>query len=311
MVIMSMLMAVTNEMPVELQNTEGAQVHVLEVRDVYPNPEQPREYFDDEEMQQLARSISAIGQRTPIDVQPIDNGKWVIVEGQRRWYAIGTLLDRQYINALVLPAMSDDAMFLSSVVANFCRQGHTPLETAKAMYRLRSMGMSIELVAYTLGKSESWVYKYLRLLELPPEVQELMSPERPDNKRLKLSIAVTLCEAKADPEFQIRMARKACVDGTTVQQAQHTIRALAVDKGVSLKRLESTPNKDFRVLAGFVKRLGKESSMYIDMPGRTLTSLLETRPPGEIEELVVSLQKAHGDLGALLEELQRIQGAKE
>src|SRR3989344_4622538 len=102
--------------------------------------DQPRTYFDGRDMSDLAASIEEIGQQTPIVVKAIaDDPKhdYELVDGERRWIACG-IVGVETMLAWIKNVSDTEEQFVSSVVGNFGRSGHTALEIAQAIDRIRN-----------------------------------------------------------------------------------------------------------------------------------------------------------------------------
>ncbi len=187
----------------------------IERRLIRPFADQPRKHFNAEELRNLAESIAEIGQRTPVCVRPISDDpshQFELIDGERRFQACG-LKNIPTMIAEVRTVASADDQFLQSVVPNFGRAGHTPLETARAIQRIKlsHFGPTSEYGAKVLEKlakifahSPAWVHQHLSLLKLDPRVQALMDPSRPDAKRLKFQVAIAL--ANLPPARQCSLA---------------------------------------------------------------------------------------------------------
>lgn len=181
---------------------------------IRPFPGQPREYFDQAALGDLARSIKAVGQQVPITVRAIENGgdkhDFELIDGQRRWLACG-IAKVPTLKALVCDIADIEDQFLAAVVSNFAREGHSLLETAKAIARLRKRPEIAALpkmeqasrIADIFGRSTGWVYQLESLLRLIPAAQELMSRALPDDRRLSLPPALLL--AQLPPEQQAKI----------------------------------------------------------------------------------------------------------
>lgn len=142
----------------------------IELDQIHPNPDQPRQYFDQEKLQELADSIREQGQIQPIMVRPNGDG-FVIVHGERRWRAC-QLAGLDTIRAEVREASADEAYTLS-VVENEQREDISPIETAQAIHRMmESQALTQEGVARRISKSRTWVAQKLRLLNLPDQVKQ-------------------------------------------------------------------------------------------------------------------------------------------
>ena len=159
--------------------------------------DQPRNFFDAKDMNDLAASIEEIGQQTPIVVKAVigdPKHKYELVDGERRWIACG-MAGVDTMLAWVRPIKDSDEQFVASVVGNFGRSSHTPLEISQAINRIRkskrmesfSPGEQIAKIAKIFARSEPWVYSHLALLRLHPEVQAMMSPTISEELLLTMS----------------------------------------------------------------------------------------------------------------------------
>ncbi len=138
---------------------------------VDPDPHQPRREFHLAGLKTLARSIEIAGQKVPVIVEPIRGGRYLLVDGERRWRACQLVKGMTTIRATVEPATENsDKRFESQVVANFCREGHTPAEIMLAVRRLHDAGRSMEQIGEMFGKSVMWVSSHSRLNHLHPDV---------------------------------------------------------------------------------------------------------------------------------------------
>ncbi|MEM7199898.1 MAG: ParB/RepB/Spo0J family partition protein [Planctomycetota bacterium] len=158
-----------------LSKTQATDEGVLqvEVSSLAPNPHQPRRHFDPEELASLARSIRATGILQPILVRPAGEG-YEIIAGERRWRAAQEAgLER--IPALVRE-VADEAVAVFGLVENLQRADLNAIEKALALRKIRDLAKaSQDEVARQVGLDRSTVTNFLRLLELPKEVQEFVS----------------------------------------------------------------------------------------------------------------------------------------
>ena len=145
-------------------------IETLPLREIEPDPGQPRKTFDDETLAELSASIAEHGLLQPIAVRPKPSGGYLIVAGERRWRA-SRMAGLSEIPAIVIEA--DDAKVRElALIENLQRQDLTPLEEAEG-YRslMEHSGMTQEEVAARLGKSRPVVANALRLLNLPKGVK--------------------------------------------------------------------------------------------------------------------------------------------
>ena len=149
----------------------------LNIADVYPNPDQPRKTFDDSSLAELADSISEHGGIMPVVVNKTENGKFMIIAGERRWRA-SRIAGKKTIPAIV-KNYTDKQIKEVSLIENLQREDLNPIEAALAMRQLmEDYGMTQENLAERLGKSRSTIANTLRLLQLSPEVIKMISDGR-------------------------------------------------------------------------------------------------------------------------------------
>lgn len=146
----------------------------LEIRLIRPNPFQPRERFDPDDLEDLRNSILNHGLLQPVVVRTARGG-YELVSGERRWRA-SRQAGLATIPAIVRPNVSDDDMLELAIVENVQRQDLNPIERAKSYQALiERLGLSQEGVAARVGLRRSSVTNHLRLLELPREIQEALA----------------------------------------------------------------------------------------------------------------------------------------
>ena len=138
---------------------------------IEPNPGQPRQDFDEEELQALSDSIAEHGIIQPLTVRELDNGYYQIIAGERRWRA-ARLANLSEVPVVVIEADDKKAMELA-LIENLQRQDLNPVEEALGYQSLmQDYGLTQEDAAKRVGKSRPAVANALRLLGLCPEVLE-------------------------------------------------------------------------------------------------------------------------------------------
>ncbi len=151
-------------------------VRDLAVDKIVANPFQPRHVFDQDALQDLAASIKENGVLQPVIVRhnPKDNAQYELLAGERRWRA-SQLAGMTEVPAIVRK-LDDDQMLQAAILENLQREDLTPLEEAQA-YRdmMDALKLTQEQVAKRLGKARSAVANFLRLLNLPDEVKDLLN----------------------------------------------------------------------------------------------------------------------------------------
>ena len=150
---------------------EQSAYRLLPIYKVEPNPDQPRQDFDEEELQALADSISEHGIIQPLTVRETASGYYQIIAGERRWRA-ARIANLSEVPVVVIEADDKKAMELA-LIENLQRQDLNPVEEALGYQSLiEEYGLTQEEAAKRVGKSRPAVANALRLLGLCPEVLE-------------------------------------------------------------------------------------------------------------------------------------------
>lgn len=185
----------------------------LPIYKVEPNPDQPRQDFDEEELQALADSIAVHGIIQPLTVREMPNGYYQIIAGERRWRA-ARMANLSDVPAVIIEADDKKAMELA-LIENLQRQDLNPLEEALGYQTLMNeYGLTQEEAAGRVGKSRPAVANALRLLGLCPEVQE-----RVRKGELSAGHARAILQLKSEKKQQ-EAAQKIVTLGLSVRQAE-------------------------------------------------------------------------------------------
>lgn len=150
------------------------ELRTIPIDAIVMNPEQPREVFDEEELEALARSIETVGVIHPPAVRPLPDGQYELVSGERRLRAC------QRLGMTEIPAViktgSQQFSAEAALIENIQRVDLNPIEVAKALKKLMDEYLlSHESLAGRIGKKRSTVANYLRLLTLPQIIQDSVS----------------------------------------------------------------------------------------------------------------------------------------
>jgi len=191
----------------------------IDTASIRPNPYQPRERFDEEQLNELTESIREVGILQPVLVRPVGD-QFELIAGERRWRAARRLgIGR-------MPALvreSDDVAALEqALVENVQRQDLNPLEEAAAYQQLiEDFGLTHEDVARRIGKSRSAISNGLRLMQLPPSIQALVV-----SGQLSAGHARALL-GTPDRAYQEALARRAATELLSVRDVEEAVRARA------------------------------------------------------------------------------------
>ena len=195
------------------ESVEKSPYQQLPIHKVEPNPNQPRHDFDEEELQNLADSITEHGVVQPLTVRETGNGYYQIIAGERRWRA-ARLAGLREVPAVIIEADDKKTMELA-LIENLQRQDLNPVEEAQGYQVLMDeYGMTQDETAKRVGKSRPAVANALRLMNLCPEVLELVR-----SGKLSAGHARAVLVLK-DAKLQQQAAQKICALGLSVRQAE-------------------------------------------------------------------------------------------
>ena len=136
-----------------------------------PNPYQTRRHIREESLNELAESIRVSGVVQPVVLRPIQNGRFQLVAGERRWLA-SKRAGKNTIPAMVRQISNEQAMEIT-IIENLQREDLNPIEQARAFERLsREFGLTQEQIASRTGKDRASVANFIRLLKLPTTIQD-------------------------------------------------------------------------------------------------------------------------------------------
>lgn len=275
-----------------LAPSEGNSGNVFEVpvKRVRPMKGQPREFFNPITLEHLARSIAAVGQLVPVLVCPATDDPehdWELCDGERRWRAI-QMVSIKTIRISVVKKTDVHHQFALSAIANFGRDGHTELETARALsYVVKELKWSVLQTAEAFGKSTAWVYQYLSVLKLDPEVQEFMSPKLPTRRRLALSKAMLL--VGRPPEHQKRLAKLFTERQMTLGQAKRYLEKEGGTQELTQRKPRGRPTDRYRVVKNSASNLLDQLDLLLALPQLQTEALLKEKSALEREALSTAL----------------------
>lgn len=233
---LSALMADVAEAETQVHsNGDGAERHVP-IEQVEPNPEQPRKRFGQDDLADLAASIKEKGVIQPLIVRVLDNGRYQIVAGERRWRA--AQMAQLHELPVVIRQFSDSEVLEVAIIENIQRADLNPMEEAMGYRQLMDrFAHTQEKVAEALGKSRSHIANLLRLLTLPDDVIDLV-------REGKLSAGHARALVPSDNASEL--AKKIVKEGLSVRATEALVKSAA--KGVAKSKNENIfnakPEKD-------------------------------------------------------------------
>lgn len=187
----------------------SAQVREISLNLIDPNPDQPRRAFDKEALEELAASIREVGLLQPILVMEKEE-RYQIIAGERRFRA-GMLAGLKTMPCLV-KQLPDRERSLAALIENLQREDLNPMEAAAAVRRLMDEGRyTQEQAAEMLGKSRPRIANLLRLLQLAPQVQEMLMQNLLTEGHARVLAGIR------SHETQLALARRAVAEGLSVR----------------------------------------------------------------------------------------------
>ena len=192
---------------------------MIQVDKIELNPFQPRGHFEVSELEELAGSIKSLGLIQPITVRSLGGDHYQIISGERRWRA-SKLAGLEEIPAYIRIA-DDQAMMEMALVENIQRTDLNALEIAVAYSRLlEEFNLTHEVVASRVGKNRSTITNYLRLLKLPPAIQQGLKEEK-----ISLGHAKVLAGLE-DRSMQLQLFQETLLGNLSVRNLEQRLNRL-------------------------------------------------------------------------------------
>jgi ParB-like partition proteins len=191
----------------------GPELRELDVTLIEPNPDQPRAKFDANSLDALAGSIGSVGVLQPLIVRPIDDGRYELVAGERRWRAAQKAgIDRV---PAVIRTSPEDERLQAALIENMVREDLNPVEEARACASLvDDLGISKEELARRVGRSRAAISNLIRLLDLPDLALSLLERGELTEGHGRAILQVT------DQDRRTKLAKQAAAEGWSVRDTE-------------------------------------------------------------------------------------------
>ena len=188
----------------------------IDIEKIKPNPYQPRDRFTEESLEELASSIENKGVLQPITVREVQYDNFELVTGERRWRAA------QKAGLATIPAIirdfKDDEMMEVALIENLQREDLNPIEEAYAYQKMiEEFDITQKEVAERVSKSRSAIANTLRLLNLPPSVQEIVSRET-------ISMGHARALLPLESKKQVELANKIVEEDLSVRKTEELVK---------------------------------------------------------------------------------------
>lgn len=210
--------------------TEGSSnLSEIDIAQIEPNPNQPRREFAPEALQELANSIRELGIIQPITLRKVNDHKFQIIAGERRWRA-SQLAGLEKIPAYIVD-VEDQGVMEMALVENIQREDLNAIEIALAYQHLaEATGMTQAKISERVGKSRAAVTNYMRLLKLPAQVQIALK-----NHEIEMGHARALLSIDS-PSEQIKVFKEVQQHQYSVRKVEELVQALKNGETVKVAR---------------------------------------------------------------------------
>lgn len=184
---------------------------------ISPNPDQPRTFFDEESLEELAQSINKIGLVQPVTLREEDDGTYQIIAGERRYRA--SLIAGLTSIPAYIKAADDDELMEMALVENIQREDLNSIEIALAYQNLiDSLSLTQEQLSERVGKKRATIANYLRLLKLPAEVQMGVKDKKIDMGHARALVTIS------DPVDQLKLYNQILEEELSVRGVEALVR---------------------------------------------------------------------------------------
>jgi ParB family chromosome partitioning protein len=228
-------------------NSELPEVQHLRVDAIVPNRYQPRQVFSSQELAELTASLKQSGLLQPILVRRKGDGIYELISGERRWRAAKEA-GIETIQAVIRNCGDEESVVLA-LVENLQRTDLNPMEMARSYHRIMNeFGLTQDIIAQRVSCERSSIANVVRLINLPPEVQQLI-----ESNQLSMGHAKVILGLPEQSE-QLRVAKLVVSNTLSVRETEQIIGPSPAAKKRGAKELRRTPWSD--VEERLQKRLG-------------------------------------------------------
>ena len=251
----------------EKDSTSIDKVMYININDIKPNDNQPRKHFNEEKIQELASSIIEHGIIQPLVLRKIDNERYEIVAGERRWRA-ARAAGLEKVPSIIRDFTDEENMVIA-IIENMQREDLNSIEEAEGLRQMiETYGFTQEEVSRSVSKSRPYITNALRLLKLPQNIQEKLA-----NGQISPGHGRALLAAK-DKQYQEKLCNRIINEGLSVRKTEELANNFKTKKTEKRKAI-----KDANVLQ--VERELKEiygTKVSISTKGKKGICLLYTSP---------------------------------
>lgn len=249
--------------PTRGEGKKDGTVTEIEISSIRVNEKQPRKFFSEEKLEELAASIKEHGIVQPIVVRPIKDGAYELVAGERRWRACKKL-GHKTVPALV-KEVTEREMAEIALIENIQREDLNPVEEAVAYKTLmEEYGLTQEELSARIGKSRPFIANTVRLLNLPAEVLEMLREGRLSAGHARALLALTRHKEQRE------LAKQIASQNLSVRQTEQLIK-----KGVHKNEPAKKPARTEPIIMAVEEKLRNRFSTQVKITKGKKTGRIE------------------------------------
>jgi ParB family chromosome partitioning protein len=247
-------------------NTITAEIAYIPLSEIETNPNQPRKDFSEETLGELAQSIKEHGVIVPITVNKNDSGKYVIIAGERR-YRAAKIAGLNRIPAYIRIVTQQETMEMA-LIENIQRDDLNSLEIALSLQALlQESSLSAEQLGKKIGKSRSTIANFIRLLDLPAEIQLAIR-----NDEITMGHARALINIESDEE-QLRIVKEIINKNLSVRQVEAMVSKMKAPKTSNKKTKKPLPEFHHDFQQSLSKRLSSPIDITRSQRGKGMITI--------------------------------------
>lgn len=264
----------------------SASITEIEISKIEGNPWQPRTRFDEEKLSELAISIKELGIIQPLTLRKIDNDRYQIIAGERRFRA-AKLAGLEKVPAYVRLA-EDDIMLEMALVENIQREDLDPIEIAISYQRLMDeCQLTQESMSERVGKKRSTIANYLRLLKLPAEIQLGLR-----EKQISMGHARAIINVE-DPALQLMIFEQTIKHDFSVRKVEEVVRKLAEQPVAEEPKTPIPSSPGYEQLKNQISNFFKTNIQFSREENGKGKIIIPFRSDEELEKIINILDKAN------------------
>lgn len=237
-----------DEQQIEMETpSKNEEIKKISISDIVPNRYQPRTFFNEDKIAELAQTIHTHGIIQPIVVREYEKGKFELIAGERRFRAMQKL--GWDTAPAIIKDFNDTETASVALIENLQREELTPIEEAVAYSKLLALHqLTQEALAQRLGVGQSTVANKLRLLKLPQEVQDALLAKKITERHARSLIPLK------NPEKQVRLLEEVIEKSLNVKQTEERVVKLLEGASQKPKPRRKAFSKDMRIAVNTIRQ---------------------------------------------------------